>query len=187
MGSVRRVINSSKFKWARLTARRSIKWILLGVFLLDELGNCLQLDVRRPLVDRSLLESEPRLDEPIVKAAHYFRVPPEFLNPCFSRETDTTSPFYRLPADLLCNDTGVVLGHRSLLGEGLAFIPSPSSIIGHQPRSFKFGSSLGDGKSHALESSNRLPELVSLVCVRNSLVESSLSEPDHLRRDSNST
>jgi len=130
----------------------------------------LELYVRRSLVDGS-----------------YLRVSPELLDACLPRKANTTGPFYRLPADFLCNNTGKVLGHRSFLGEGFAFVPSPSSVIGHQAGGFEIDSGLGDGESHALEGSDRLAELVSLVGVWNSLVEGALGEPDHLRRNANST
>ena len=118
---------------------------------------------------------------------HYLRISPEFLDACLPRETNTTSPLYGLPADLLCNDAGKVLGHRGLLGEGFAFIPSPSRVVGHQSGSFEIDGSLSNGESHALEGSDRLTELVSLISVRNSLVEGALSESDHLCGDADST
>ena len=121
------------------------------------------------------------------QTTHYFRVSPELLNARLPREAYTASPFYRLPADFLCNDTSKVLGHCSLFCEGFAFVPPPSSVVSHQAGSFEINSGLGNGESHALEGPDGLAELVSLVCVRNGLVEGALGEPDHLRRNANST
>ena len=133
------------------------------------------------------IEVSSRPNKRIVLVTHYLRISPEFLDARLSRETNTAGPLYGLPTDLLCNDTGKVLGHCSLFGEGFTFIPSPSSVVGHQSGSFEIDGSLSDGESHALEGSDRLAKLVSLICVRDSLVEGALSESDHLCGDANST
>lgn len=155
------------------------------MLLLDELCDCLQLDIRCSFINSTLFRIVGIITDNLQKNTHNLGIPPELFNAGFTRETYATSPLDSLAADLLRYHASKILGHGGLLREALSLVSSPRCIICHQPGRFDVNSSLSNGKGHPLESPNWLAKLLPLICVWHTLVKRSLRESNHLRCDAN--
>src|SRR5438874_3632106 len=132
----------------------------------DLLGNCVQLHVAGPFVDRADL-----------------RVAVELFHGVLLGVSVPAEQFHRQGRDSLRHLRGEELGHRRLGGVRLARGFEPRRVVYHQPGSLELGGGLRQLELDGLKFPDRLAELLPLLRVLERRREAAARHADHLRPD----
>jgi hypothetical protein len=139
--------------------------LLYRVLGLQELGDRLQLDVRRALVDSSNLgvSEEPVPVLVFVCDRGTCHVMDILLCWSFTDESHTTHPFNGQPAHATRDLGGIKLGHGSVLNKVLSGLFLACGVEDKSTRGGDFGVRLSHLMLHALEFTHELTKLLTVV------------------------